>query len=70
MSEHALTITDFARMGGRARAQSLSPEARKASSHKAYLAGAVRSIARYRDDLTEDQKDRIFAALFDLDDDE
>jgi hypothetical protein len=64
MPEIVMTPQVMGRMGGHAHARNMSPEARKASSQKAYLAGAVRSIAKYRDQLSEEQRDILFEVLF------
>jgi general stress protein YciG len=66
MSETALTPQEMGRRGGRARALALSPERRREIAHKAHLAGSVNLIARCMGELSEEQKDKITNALYDL----
>lgn len=65
MSEHVLTVTEMASLGGRTRARNMTPQMRKAQSRKAYLAGAVRTIARRVDELSQEQRDLLTDALLD-----
>jgi hypothetical protein len=55
--------TDAARRGGRARAASLSPEARRKAGQDAYLAGAVRTVIRRVGDLSNEQQEDLLSAL-------
>jgi cell division inhibitor SulA len=64
MSESTLTPQAMGRLGGLARARSLSPERRRELALKAYLSGAVNAVVRYFPDLTEEQRDRLFDAQF------
>jgi enoyl-CoA hydratase/carnithine racemase len=65
-----MTITEFARMGGHARAAALTPEQRKAGAKKARLSGLVNAVSRRVDELTEEQKDQLLDALLGLGEDE
>jgi hypothetical protein len=49
---------------GRTRWDGVPAEERSRLTRIAYLAGAVRSVARYRDQLTDEQKDTLFVALY------
>jgi cell division inhibitor SulA len=69
MSETALTPQAMGRMGGLARARALSPERRREIALKARLSGAVNTVVKSVPELSEEQKDRLFDALFDLDGD-
>lgn len=48
MSDKPMSITDFARMGGHARAKSLSPERRQAIAQKAGRARAKKAGQQLR----------------------
>jgi hypothetical protein len=51
------------RRGGLILAAKMTPEQRKERSRRAYLAGAVRTIAANLDQLTDDQRQQLHAAL-------
>jgi hypothetical protein len=70
MSETVLTPQAMGHMGGLARARALSPERRREDARKAYLAGAVNSVAARVNELSEDQKGKLFNALFGLEADQ
>jgi hypothetical protein len=63
MDRHVLTVTEMARMGGLARAGKLDREKRKEIGRDAYLAGAVNTVIRRYEDLTEDQRERLTDAV-------
>lgn len=56
-------LRESGRMGGHGRAAALSPEERKASSRKAYLAGAVKAVVDRAPELTPEQAAKL-AAIF------
>jgi hypothetical protein len=49
---------------GRTRWDGVPAEERSRLTRAAYLMGAARSVARYRDQLTDEQKDLLFVALY------
>jgi hypothetical protein len=59
MAQNALSLAEYGRRGGQARARKMSPQQRKASSRKAYLSGALNSLIRHYDKLDQDQRDRL-----------
>jgi hypothetical protein len=65
MDQHVLTVREMARMGGLARAGKLDQKARQKSGRDAYLAGAVNTVIRRFDDLTDDQRERLTDAVVD-----
>jgi cell division inhibitor SulA len=65
MDQHVLTVTEMAHMGGLARAGKLDKKRRREICRDAYLAGAVNTVIRRYDDLTEEQRERLFDAVLD-----
>lgn len=51
------------RAGGLALAAKSTPEQRKARGRRAYLAGAVRTVAARVEELTQEERDALRAAL-------
>lgn len=61
--EMIMDRTQVSSLGGRRRAELLTPQERKESSRRAYLAGAVRTICRQVHTLTPDQMQALRDAL-------
>ena len=54
---------EAARLGGHARSATLTPEARRKAGQDAYLVGAVRTVVRRADELTQEQIDALREAV-------
>jgi hypothetical protein len=58
-----MTLREFTSMGGRARAQALTPERRHGIASLGYLARCVTEIERRYPELTEEQRQRLASLL-------
>ena len=60
----SMTASEMGKIGGRIRAQDTGPKSLRGIGTLGYLAACVTTIERRREELTDDQVDRLIAALF------
>jgi hypothetical protein len=64
----SMTVSEAGRLGGQKRAQDQGPKSLRGIGSLGYLRRAVIEVCRRMDELSDDDKARIEAALYGLDD--
>jgi hypothetical protein len=65
----SMTTSEAGKIGGRIRAQDTGPKSLRGIGSLGYLARCVTEIERRRDELSDDQVDRLVNAIYRLDSD-